>query len=190
MGSNPTIIIGSESYNRIDSNELLSMVYSLKNYIPIISSNWNGVNVLSTYSNEIGVNSLNIFKKFSIKDMSTYSSILFIDNDFITPNVKKLIELRLLSFINFRQKNQLMIELHNIFKSDFLPMIKNIFNSSAYINLPNKTFFEDNVILQNNLGNYTKTIKVLNSNTQSRTNWQIIRKLKATLTQESLFCSN
>ena len=187
--SNPTIIIGSELYNRIDSIELLSLIQSLNNYIPIVNKNWNGLNILSTYSNEIGVNSLNMFRSFSIKDMSSYSSILFIDNDFITPNIKKLIELRLLDFIDFNKKNQLMIEIHNIFKSNFIPLIKSIFNSSAYINLPNKTFFEDNVIIQNNLGNYTKTIKVLNSNTQSRTNWQIIRKLKSILSQEFLFDS-
>jgi hypothetical protein len=122
--SNPTIIIGSELYNRIDSIELLSLIQSLNNYIPIVNKNWNGLNILSTYSNEIGVNSLNMFRSFSIKDMSSYSSILFIDNDFITPNIKKLIELRLLDFIDFNKKNQLMIEIHNIFKSNFIPLIK------------------------------------------------------------------
>merc|ERR1712024_26234 len=38
-------------------------------------------------------------------------------------------------------------------------------------------FFEDKIILQNNLGIFKKSIKIINNITKSKTNWQIIRKL-------------
>jgi len=187
VSSNPTIIFSSELFNRTDSNELVNIISYLKKFTSICYGKWNGFNVLSNYSNEVGANSLSVFKKFSISDMSKYSTIMFIDNDFILPNMTKLIELKLLNYVGDRQKNQAVIEIHNIFKGKFIPFIKNVFNSFAYVTLPNKIFFENNVILQNNTGNYTKTIKVLNNDTQAKTNWQIIRKLNSILLTNTMF---
>jgi hypothetical protein len=45
------------------------------------------------------------------------------------------------------------------------------------VSLPNKVFFEDRIVLQNNLGSFKKSIKILNTTSKAKTNWQIIRKL-------------
>ena len=180
--SNPSIVISSEVFNRNDSNFLLDMLFHLKSYSNTVNNKWFGYNVLSTSSNESGVNSLTSFKKLSSSDISNGSTILFIDNDFTTPNINKIIELKLLNYFNFSASgNRLFIELHNIFKGGFLSSLKNNFDSYGYINLPNKIFFEKSVITQNKVGEYNKTIKVLNSAGKSKTNWQVIRKLKSIL---------
>ena len=185
---NPSLIISSEMFNRNDSESLIEMLFNLKKYLNLSSNNWYGFNILGSSMNETGVNSLNIFKKLSSSDISNYSTLLFIDNDFSTPTIKKLIELKLLNYINFNNKNKMIIELHNIFKGKFLESLKKSLDCNTYVNLPNKVFFENSLVIQNNSGNYTKTVKVLNSNKKSKSNWMIIRKLKSNL--DKLFFSN
>ena len=179
--SNPSIIISSEIFNRNDSNYLLDILYHLKKYSNVVNKKWTGFNILNTSLNESGVHSLFPFKNLSSYDVSNYSTILFIDNDFSTPNIKKLIELKLLKYFDVTSNNKSMIELHNIFKGGFLSSLKSNFDSHVYVNLPNKIFFESSSIVQNKSGEFNKTVKVLNSLGKSKSNWQIIRKLKSFL---------
>ena len=95
--------------------------------------------------------------------------------------MKKLLELKLLNFITFNTKNKMIIELHNIFKGNFLESLKKNLDSNTYINLPNKVFFENSMVTQNNSGDYSKTVQVLSSNSKSKSNWQVIRKMKSNL---------
>ena len=178
----PSVIISSEVFNRVDSTSILEMIFYLKKFSNVKNSNWNGFNILSNSINEVGVNSINSFKKLSVSDMSSYSTVFFLDTDFSTPNINKLVELKLLKYFNFLdEKNKSIIELHNIFKGNFLNSLKKNLNSYAYLNLPNKVFFENSLIVQNKSGVYNKTVKVLNSSKQSKINWQVIRKLKTNL---------
>lgn len=178
---NPSLIISSELFNRNDSGSILEMLFSLKNYTNLSTDKWFGFNILSSSINENGVNSVNLFKKLSSSDLSNYSTILFIDNDFSTPTMKKLLELKLLNYITFNTKNKMVIELHNIFKGNFLESLKKNLDSHTYINLPNKVFFENSMVIRDNSGNYSKTVQVLNSNSKSKSNWQVIRKIKSNL---------
>ena len=63
-----------------------------------------------------------------------------------------LIYLKLLNYFATNSQNRLIVELHNVFKHKFLKLLKQNFNSSTYISLPNKVFFEQGLILQNNTG--------------------------------------
>ena len=45
----------------------------------------------------------------------------------------------------------------------------------------NKVFFENSIVIRDNSGNYSKTVQVLNSNSKSKSNWQVIRKIKSNL---------
>jgi len=177
----PTIFLSSELSKRQDFKNLTELLFSLKININLCNSNWNGFNYVSISSNETGLNSIKVFKELSITDLVNSSNIFFIDNDFNNSNINKLIELKLLNYFATNSQNRLIVELHNVFKHKFLKLLKQNFNSSTYISLPNKVFFEQGLILQNNTGIYTKTINVLNSITKAKTNWQIIRKLNSYL---------
>ena len=177
----PTIFLSSELSKRQDFKNLIELLFSLKTNVNLCNSNWNGFNYVSTSSNETGLNSVKVFKELSITDLINSSNIFFIDNDFNNSNINKLIELKLLNYFATNSQNRLIVELHNVFKHKFLNLLKQNFNSSTYISLPNKVFFEKSLILQNNSGIYTKTISVLNSVTKAKTNWQIIRKLNSYL---------
>ena len=180
FSNNPTVIISSDIYNRYDSNNIVDLICYLKNFTTVSNKHWNGINLISNSLNEVGVNFLNKFKIICLRDILEFSSIFFIDNDFSTPTIKKLIELKLLYFNN-KQSNKMIIELHNIFKGKFINSLKKNFNSNVYINLPNKVFFEESIIIQDSTGVFKKTVKVLNSTNKSKSNWQVIRKLKSSL---------
>merc|ERR1712127_82316 len=134
----PSFITSSEILNRKDSTSFFSLIDKLGTITNLKSKNWNGFNMLTTHLNEVGSNSLNNFKSFSISDFSTSSGIVFIDNNFSDLNLKKIIELKLLNYFNTEIKNKAIIEIHNIFKNDFLIKTKKNYNSSVYFSLPNK----------------------------------------------------
>jgi len=173
----PSFITSSEILNRKDSTSFFSLIDKLGTITNLKSKNWNGFNMLTTHLNEVGSNSLNNFKSFSISDFSTSSGIVFIDNNFSDLNLKKIIELKLLNYFNTEIKNKAIIEIHNIFKNDFLIKTKKNYNSSVYFSLPNKVFFENSFTIQKNTGSFQKNIKVLNTINKSKSNWIILRKL-------------
>ena len=138
----PTIFLSSELSKRQDFKNLIELLFSLKTNVNLCNSNWNGFNYVSTSSNETGLNSVKVFKELSITDLINSSNIFFIDNDFNNSNINKLIELKLLNYFATNSQNRLIVELHNVFKHKFLNLLKQNFNSSTYISLPNKVFFE------------------------------------------------
>ena len=173
----PTLILSSEFLNRNDSKNFISLFETLNKNTNLKSNNWNGINISTTSLNEVGVNSLNKFQSFNNFDFSTSSSIFFIDNDFSELNLKKIIELKLLNYFNIEIKNKSIIEIHNLFKDDFLIKTKKNYNSSVYMSLPNKVFFENSFTIQKNSGSFHKSIKVLNTINKSKSTWKILRKL-------------
>ena len=177
ISSKPIFLTSSELFNREDSKSLYSLFEILCEITNLQSKNWNGFNLCTTSMNEVGLNSLNSFKSLKFSDISDSSSIIFINNDFSELNIKKIIELKLLNYFNIEIKNKSIIEIHNIFKDNFLVKTKKNYNSSIYVSLPNKVFFEDSFIIQNNSGSINKTVKALNSLNKSKSNWKILRKL-------------
>ena len=185
ISSKPIFITSSELLNREDSKGFYSLLETLGEITNLQSKNWNGFNLCTTSINEVGLNSLNSFKSLKFSDISDSSSIIFINNDFSELNIKKIIELKLLNYFSIEVKNKAIIEIHSIFKDNFLIKTKKNYNSSIYISLPNKVFFEDSFIIQKNSGSINKTVKVLNSLNKSKSNWKILRKLYSYLNKNT-----
>jgi len=151
---------------------------------------WEGQNILSTELNETGVNFLNKFKKFNTKDFSKSFGLYLIDFNFESIEFNQLINLKLLNLFTLENKSKVLIELHNLPTNSFFNELKKELNSSAYIGLPNKTFFESSNVFIDNSASYKKTVKVISSLNKSKENWQIIRKITSSLLNVSFISHN
>ena len=173
---NPLIICSSEIFKRKDSLEIFEFLNSLKSYIKIYHKNWNGFNILNSSINEAGINNLGVFKSFSEFDFINSTGFYFIDVNLNNEIISKIIELKLLRYINNEQiENNFVIE-----QSSFLSKLtnkKSNFNSYITFNLPNTVFFESSGTYYTTEGIFKKTFKIISSFKQSKSNWQILRKL-------------
>jgi len=173
---NPLIICSSEIFKRKDSLEISEFLNSLKSYIKIFHKNWNGFNILNSTINEAGINNLGVFKSFNEFDFTTSTGFYFIDTNLSNEFIYKFIELKLLKYINFEQiENNFVIEQGNFLSK--LINKKNNFNSYINFNLPNTVFFENSGTYYTTEGIFKKTFKVVSPFKQSKSNWQILRKL-------------
>ena len=171
--NNPTILIGSEIFNRSDSNEIKTILNNLKFYLKNVN-----INILSTSINEVGVNYLDNFKKLSLSDISNSLGLYCLNVNKMSANLKKILELKLLNYSNsdyFLPK--ILIEQNNGFVNKFVNSNKKNLNCSSYLNIPNNSFFESNGTYLNTEGIIKKNVKFLSSIKQSKDDWQIIRKL-------------
>ena len=187
---NPVILLSSNMLKRSDYSSLLYKIHSLNNITKYFKKLWAGHNVLSTELNETGTNFLNTFKKFSTTDFSNSFCLYFIDLNTSSVELNQLINLKLLNLLNMNYKSKLLIESTNI-PMNYLDnsLIKELY-SSAYVGLPNNTFFESSNLFLNNLLVYKKTSKIISSANKSKENWQIIRKITSSLLNINFFSFN
>jgi len=184
---NPILIYNTEIFKRNDTKNLINIVKTLK-FTNIITKTWNGLNVLNSYLNESGVNSLNSFSFLTFKDLLSFSSIYVINvtiNKLV--NFKtKFIETKLLNFIkfnNFVSIKNLFVDHSFIEKNNINLWINYLKNSKllkfkSYLYFPSNTFFEDHETFINTEGLIKRTTKLIFRENKSLTksNWQFIRK--------------
>lgn len=188
---NPILIYNTEIFKRNDTKNLINIIKTLK-FTNIITKIWNGLNVLNSYLNEAGINSLNSFSFLTFKDMLLFSSIYVINvtiNKLV--NFKtKFIETKLLNFVKFNNfvsiKNLFVdhsfIEKNNInFWVNYLKESKlnsKLLKFKSYLYFPSNTFFEDHETFINTEGLIKRTTKLIFRENKSLTtsNWQFIRK--------------
>ena len=173
LSSNPIIICNSEVLKRKDSNTVLAILETLKQF----SSN--ELNFLNSSINEAGVYNLNNFKKLEKKDLLQSFSLYFLNNSFSNSNIKKLVELKSLNLFNYYNSSDTTIFIeHNHGTISYLSkIIKESFNISNYFNLPNKTFFESTNTYINTTGHFKKNIECIPNVGKSKDDWSILRKL-------------
>ena len=139
--------------------------------------NWNNINIVSSSLNEAGANFLQNFKPLSVNDVKRSHSMYFINTQDNSPNIKKIICLKLLNYFSTNSSPKLIVEQSNGIISKHYNALLKSYKTYNYINLPNSVFFESNGTYLNTEGIFKKNIKFLSTVKQAREDWQIIRKM-------------
>jgi NADH-quinone oxidoreductase subunit G len=184
---NPTIIVSSNSLKRKDANSLWVLLNMLTKSLSKYHFQWNNLNVLNTSLNETGINYLNSFKVLSETDIKITGGLYFLNTQPNMLNFKKIIKLKLLNFY-FNSNNKwtnFCVEQTIGFKNSDLELFCSAYKPYNSIKLPNSTFFESNGTFLNTEGLMKKSIKFISTESQTKEDWQIIRKLFLNLTKVS-----
>jgi len=92
--------------------------------------------------------------------------------------IKKLLNLKLLNFFqNFEHTNKLLITQSNTLETKKLAFLKNNYHLNTQIHLPNNVFFEVSGSYINTNGKVNKMTRVITSLNQTKSDWQITRKI-------------
>lgn len=195
--SNPVFISNSEIFKRQDSFSVANSIKLLIKYMNAYSYSriCGQLNILSSTLNENGINNLNVFKNIQNQDLKYSQGIYFLNNSFNSYNIKKLLNLKLLNFFHiFEDTNKLLITQSNTLETKRLSTLKNNFYLNSQVHLPNNVFFEASGTYVNANGKINKMAKVVASLNQTKSDWQITRKIfsycKSTFCLSNLFQNN
>lgn len=178
--SNLILISNSEIFKRKDSFSLANSLKLLIRYINLYSHSKTSkqLNILNSTLNESGVNNFNILKTVQNLDFKNSQGIYFLNDSFNTYNIKKLLNLKLLNFFqNNENTKKLLITQNSTLETKKMTAFKKSFNLGNQVHLPNNVFFEVSGTYINTNGNINKMTKVIGSSNQTKSDWQIIRKI-------------
>lgn len=203
---NPLLIYNTEIFKRNDAKNLINITKVLK-FTNIINKTWNGLNILNSYLNEAGLNSIHSFSFLTFKDILSFSSIYVIN---ITINKlenfkTKFTETKLLNFIKFEESNlkkELFVD-HTFIKKNNINFWMSSLNSNnklssklvkfkSYVYFPTNTFFENNETFINTEGLIKRTTKLIFKKDKSitKTSWEFIRKFIKYNKNAAVFLNN
>ena len=124
------------------------------------SESQNQLNILNATLNDVGfVNYANL-KSLEYKDFTNSTGIYFINNSFSSPNIKKLLSLKLLNF--FKQdkfNNKILITQNSNLDIKLIMQLRKSFKLNNHLHLPNTVLFETS-------GTYINTEGVINKVTR------------------------
>ena len=177
----PTIIASSSIYQRKDSETILTLLQAIGKASSNEQNYTNDyVNIISSAINETGVNYLNKFKTFSENDLNSSSGLYFLNTSSRTSNLKKVINLKLLKYLEINdQLPKFYLEQNNGLFTNTSITTNSAYKVYNYLNLPNSTFFETSNTFLNTEGIFKKTVKFISTSKQTKEDWQIIRKIFA-----------
>ena len=178
--SNPILISNTELFKRKDSLSLTNMLNSLIKYINIFSQSKerNKLNILNLTLNDVGFSNFNRIKTIKNTDFKNSTGIFFINNSLSIPNIKKLLNLKLLNFFqDYKCNNKIIITQSSHLDTKLLIKLKKSFNLNNHLHLPNTVLFETSGTYINTEGNFNKVTKIVTSLGQTKSDWQIIRKI-------------
>nr|YP_009495519.1 NADH dehydrogenase subunit 11 [Psammoneis japonica]AWQ64249.1 NADH dehydrogenase subunit 11 [Psammoneis japonica] len=177
---NPLIICGSELFRRKDSNNISVLLEALNSYGNLSTKTWNGVSVLNSSINDVGINVLSYFLSVSEKDLKNSFGIYFLNTSLSTGNIKKLIEVKLLGYFKVEKTlTHLFIEQTNTTHNLLRSKVNSIYPACNYRNLPNNVFFETSGTYVNTEGFYKKKLKLITSIQKPKDDWYTFRKFLA-----------
>ena len=161
---NPILISNTELFKRKDSFCLTNILDFLIDYINLFSqsNNKSQLNILNATLSDVGLKNFNRFKPIEKKDFKNSFGIYFINNSFLTPNLNKWLNLKLLNFFqDYKQKNKILITQSNNLETKLLVQFKKNFNINNHLHLPNTVIFESSGTYINTEGYLSKITKVL-----------------------------
>ena len=170
----PVLITSTEMLKRKDSKDL----FKILKHANIISTTWNGLNVLNHSISITGVSLLNNFLPISSEDFNNFFGLYFVNVSLkSTPNIKKIIDLNLLNIVFTlpSTSSRFMIDQNN-YKANKFVIEKISQNYNDFFYLPNNLFLEENETYVNTQGLVKRVTKLINFKKNSKSNWQIIRK--------------
>ena len=151
--------------------------YELFNYLNYISPSTQ----VGFLNNTLEISVLNFIKKFkniSFNDIYNSNFLFFINTNLNFHFLKKIIELKILKFLNrnsFFFKTPILLQ-SNFLNKSLLTNYNKYFNSNLLFNFPNTNFFEESGSFINNLGILKKKVKIVNNlNSNSKSNWFIFK---------------
>lgn len=179
FANNPLVVYNSELFKRADGNNILQMLKVL-NYASTFNHSWNGLNMLSSSLSENGAHLLTKFAPLTLKDMSDFSLLYFLNvSTSNVSNIKKVTELSLLnySFPSALKTTGNKVVLDQNYKlNNNLDFAGNNDSINNYLYIPTSTFYENEETFINTEGFVKRTTKLI-SRKKTRNNWQILRKV-------------
>jgi NADH-quinone oxidoreductase subunit G len=161
---NPVLISNLELFKRQDSFCLTTMLNFLLKYISLFSQSksQSQLNLLSATVNDVGFLNFNNFKTIEKKDFENSTGIYFINNSFSTPNIKKLLSLKLLNYFHdYKHKNKILITQGSSLDTKLIIQLRKNFNLNNHLHLPNTVLFETSGTYINTEGNINKMAKII-----------------------------
>jgi hypothetical protein len=172
--SNPIFIVSSEVYKRKDIKGILKLFLILRRHMIRFYKKWNNIHFLNSSVNEAGVNYLKNIELLEEKDLSNNFGIYFV-NISNKDNINKMINLKMLNY--YPEKSGLpkvILEQNSgLDKSRF----NSFYKTSSNFSLPNSNFYESKGSYLNTEGRFNTTVKVVESPSLVKEDWQIFRKL-------------
>lgn len=178
----PLLIFGSEFFKRVDSKNALEMLNKCT-HTNLLNKNWNGINILNSTLSETSTQSVSNFLPLTDKDFDEFSSFYFVN---ITaqniPNVKKIIEAKLLKHANITRSksdiDNLFFDQNNNIKNNqiFIQNFSKWTKSKEYHFLPVKMFYENEETFINTEGLIKRTNKLITQR-KTREGWKLLRNL-------------
>nr|YP_010131943.1 NADH dehydrogenase subunit 11 [Odontella regia]QQD79322.1 NADH dehydrogenase subunit 11 [Odontella regia] len=173
----PIIFISSEITKRKDIKVLSKLLDVLKFQLQLYHNNWDNTFLLGNELNEAGLNYLSNFESISEKTVENTGILYCLNTSFETPVLKKLVELKLLNLVRNKTSLPGFIFYQNEgYVDNFQNLAQSALYVSNFLNIPNNSFFETTGTYLTTGSFFKKSMKVLVSNTQSKENWQILRK--------------
>ena len=177
---NPILISNTEVFKRKDSFGLTTMVQFLIKYVSSFSQceNNNQLNILNLSANSAGFSNICNLKAIKNKDFKDSTGVYFINESLSTSNIRKLLNLKLLNiFQDFTHNSRILITQNNHLNTKLIMSFKKCFNLNNHLHLPNTVLFEASGTYINTEGVINKTPKIVTPTGQTKSDWQIIRKI-------------
>jgi len=200
----PFLILNSDFFKRADRSVYLKALAVLQQS-NLISTNWNGLNVLNYSLCENGIYASSTFSTLKLKDLFTFSALYFLNIGANNSAVlKKLTESKLLNYFSFTKNKDfsrfLILDQSHLQYNKSLFFSKNL-NQTDYVLMPNNTFYENEETFINTKGSYCKTIKLItkeknpwffggSDGEKTKSNWQILRRFVNNIREHIFFCSD
>lgn len=171
-------ICSSELYSRNDSKAVFELLSIFKRQTTnFVAKYWNSrINVLNSAINDVGLNVLNKFQMFSIKNFKEAKGIYLINTTITFVYIQKLLELKLLEYFNVADNFNLILVDQNSIPSGLIGLNNyKHYNVYSYLFLPTNVFFETTNTYINTEGLVKKTIKSVPTY-DTKSDWQLLRK--------------
>ena len=166
----PILITNTELFKRKNIKNFTQILKATN----FIHNSWKGINILNNNLSSAGINFLNSFLPLSSEDYINFLGFYSINAELNSiSNFNKLVELKLLNLASLSKASQIS----NIFIEQNFKITDEFKLSTNYYYLPNNLFLEESDTYLNTQGLIKRTTKLINFKKDSKSNWQIIRKL-------------
>ena len=128
---NPLLISNIEIFKREDSFGLIDMLKLLIKHVNSFaqSVSANQINILNATLNDVGFANSGNLKSLEYKDFRNSAGIYFVNNAFSSPNIQKLLSLKLLKFFKDRSfNNKVLITQNSSLDMNMITQLRKNFN--------------------------------------------------------------
>lgn len=179
FSNNPILIFNNELLKRKDGENITQMLKVLS-YSGTLNKAWNGLNMLNSSLCENGLHALTNIKGLTLKDLTSFSSLYFLN---VTTNnisnLKKITELKLLNYnmqsLNKSTNNYLLLNQNSKENNNSMFFDKLLSSNNKYFNILSSNFYENEDTFINTEGLIKRTTKLIYRK-KTKNNWKILRK--------------